>query len=301
MTTPAAQSPRPADLPDLAVTGSTGRLGGRVARLLADAGLEQRLLVRDVARAPDLPGTVAVPASYGERDLSTAALAGVRTLFMVSATEDPARVQQHRSFVDAAAAAGVQHVVYTSFAGAAADAVFTLGREHWATEEHLRASGLAWTFLRDSLYLDFLPLLAGDDGVIRGPAADGRVAAVAHDDVAAVAATVLRDVVAVPGSHAGATYTLTGPEAVDLAEAAAAITAGTGRDVSYEPETVEQAYASRASTGAPDWQLDAWVSSYTSMASGEMAAVTGDVPRLLGRPAISLQRLLGGDPAQGRH
>ena len=112
---------------------------------------------------------------------------------MVSAAKAPDGVDQHISFVDAAATVGVEHLVYTSFAGAASDSVFTLGRDHWATEEHIKASGLAWTFLRDNLYLDFLPLLAGPDGVIRGPAARARSSAVATDDVADVATAVLLD------------------------------------------------------------------------------------------------------------
>ena len=94
---------------------------------------------------------------------------------MVSAAESADRLDQHRTFIDAAAEAGVRHIVYTSFLGAAPDATFTLARDHWVTEEHIRASGLAFTFLRDSFYLDFLPALAGEDGVIRGPAGDGLV------------------------------------------------------------------------------------------------------------------------------
>src|SRR3954447_4553708 len=151
----------------LVVTGSTGRLGGRVARRLADAGTEQRLLVRDPSRAPALPGTSVVAATYGDGDAVRAALEGARVVLMVSGAEAPDRVSHHLSFVDSAVAAGVEHLVYTSFAGAAPDAVFTLGRDHWATEEHIRSSGLTWTFLRDNLYLDFLPLMAGPDGVIR--------------------------------------------------------------------------------------------------------------------------------------
>ena len=76
---------------------------------------------------------------------------------MVSAAEDEDRLGQHRAFVAAAAEAGVRHVVYTSFAAAAPDAVFTLGRDHWATEQAIEEAGLAHTFLRDSFYLDFLP------------------------------------------------------------------------------------------------------------------------------------------------
>ena len=95
--------------------------------------------------------------------------------------------------MDAAAEAGVRHVVYTSFHGAAADSTFTLGRDHFNTEEHIRAPAIGSTCLRDNFYLDFLPEMAGEDGVIRGPAGDGLVAAVSRDDVAACAAAVLAD------------------------------------------------------------------------------------------------------------
>jgi uncharacterized protein YbjT (DUF2867 family) len=206
----------------------------------------------------------------------------------VSAAEHPERRAQHTAFVDAAAAAGVRHIVYTSFAGAAPDCTFTLGRDHYATEQHIRASGMAFTFLRDNLYADFLVGMVGEDGVLRGPAGDGRVAAVAMDDVADAAAAVLLD----PRPHAGSAYPLTGPEALTLDEVADRLSAALNRRVTYKPETLEEAYASRASYGAPQWQLDAWVSSYTSVAKGDVAEVTDDVQRLTGHPATSLAELL---------
>jgi uncharacterized protein YbjT (DUF2867 family) len=209
---------------------------------------------------------------------------------MVSAAESPDRVAQHRTFVDAAADAGVGHLVYISFAGASPTSTFALARDHAATEEHIRASGLAWTFLRDNLYADFFATMVGEDGVIRGPAGEGRVAAVAQDDVADAAAAVL---LAAP-DHAGATYELTGPEALSLHDVAARLSRHTGRTVIYQPETVAEAYASRASYGAPGWQLDAWVSTYLAIAAGELGTVTGAVPELTGHPATSLDDLLGG-------
>jgi NAD(P)H dehydrogenase (quinone) len=271
--------------PVVAITGATGHVGRAVLPLLDGGPL--RLVVRDPRRAPTGTWQVA-QASYGDREAATAALTGVDVLFMVSGSESPDRLDQHRTFVDAAAAAGVRHVVYTSFLGAAPDATFTLARDHWATEEHLRASGMAFTFLRDSFYLDVLPEFGGKEGVIRGPAGDGRVAAVARADVARVAATVLAD----PERHAGRTYDLTGPQALTLAEAARIITERTGRPTRYEEETVEEAYASRRSYGAPDWQLDAWVSTYTAIAAGELATVTDTVERLTGVPPLGLADLL---------
>ncbi|SFT65729.1 Uncharacterized conserved protein YbjT, contains NAD(P)-binding and DUF2867 domains [Geodermatophilus amargosae] len=286
-------SPVPGAVPvavPVAVTGATGQVGGRVARRLAAAGVPQRLLVRDPSRAPDLPGATVVAAPYGDGDAVRRALEGTSTVFMVSASESADRVDQHRAFVDAAAAAGVEHLVYLSFQGAAPDATFTLARDHWATEEHVRTRGLVHTFLRDSLYADFLPGLVGEDGVIRGPANDGRVAAVAQDDVADAAVAVLRD----PAAHAGRTHDLTGPQPLTLAEVADTITAVTGRPVRYHAETVEEAFASRASYGAPGWQVEAWVSTYTAIAAGELAGVSSAVEDLTGRPATPLERLLRG-------
>jgi NAD(P)H dehydrogenase (quinone) len=274
--------------PTLAVTGSTGNLGGLVARLLAEAGSPQRLLVRDAARAPELDGAVPVVCTYMDSVLAKRALDGVKTLFMVSAAEAEDRLQQHYAFVDAAMAAGVQHIVYTSFFGAAPDSTFTLARDHYATEEWIKASGMDYTFLRDNFYLDFLPLLAGEDGVIRGPAGDGVMAAVARADVARSAVTVLRD----PALHVGRTYDLTGPEDISLATAASLLTSGTGRTITFHPETVEEAYASRASYGAPPWQVDAWVSTYTAIAAGELAGPTSAVHELTGREPLGLAQFL---------
>lgn len=272
----------------IAVSAATGRLGGRIAWRLAAAGIPQRLVVRDPARAPRLPGATVARAHYGDGAAMRHALEGVDTVLMVSASESPDRVDRHRTFVDAAVAAGVWHLVYTSFVGAAPDAVFTLARDHWATEEYIRASGLEFTLLRDCLYADFLPFMISADGVIRGPARDGRVAVVAQDDVADVAVAVLRN----PPAHARCTYELTGPEALNFAEIAAVITAVTGRAVSYYDEALDEAYASRASYGAPDWQLEAWVSTYTAVAAGEMATVSPAVELVTGHPATSLAQVL---------
>lgn len=279
----------------VAVTGATGYVGGRVARLLDEAGVPQRLLVRDPrsARVPRLASVTGVEAAdYRDGDACAQALSGVEVAFMVSGHEAPDRVDQHRAFVDAAAAAGVRHVVYLSFLGAAPDATFTLARDHFATEEHLRASGMAWTALRDALYLDFMELMVGEDGVIRGPAGTGRCAAVARDDVAAVAAAVLTQVRTDAARHAGRTYDLTGPEALTLAEVAATISRVRGREVTFHDETVAEAYASRASYGAPDWQVDAWVSTYTAIASGVMSRPSSAVEELTGRPPRSLEDVL---------
>lgn len=269
----------------LALTGVTGRLGGAVARGLAgETGL--RLVVRDASRAPRMNAEVAV-ASYGDGEAVKTALAGVDVLFMVSAAESETRLQEHLMFVAAAAASGVRHIVYTSFAAAAPEATFTLARDHFHTEEAIKASGMDFTMLRDNFYADELPLYADASHVVRGPAGDGRCSHVVRSDVAEVAAEVLRR----PADHAGLTYTLTGPEALTFPEALAVLREVTGRPYRFVDETVEEAYASRRAgwPGYPEWHYDAWVSTYTAVASGELSMVSGDVERILGRPATSLR------------
>ena len=273
--------------PTIAITGVTGKIGGAVATELQDLAPRLRLLVRNPSRAPRLEGQLAV-ADYSDAAASREALAGVNVLFMVSAGESPERVQQHEVFVDAAAAAGVKHIVYTSFLGAKPDATFTLARDHWYTEQHIRESGIAWTFLRDSFYLDFFPEVVDENGVIRGPAGNGRVGAVSREDVARSATAVLRN----PAPHAGCAYDMTGPQALSLNDIARIIGEVWGKQATYQDESLEEAYASRAHYGAPGWEVDAWVSTYTAIASGELDVISDSVQSLTGRPPLSLAELL---------
>ncbi len=277
----------------VAITGSTGAVGGLVTRQLAgsDFRLDLRLLVRDATRAPDIDTDVR-ECTYADRAACVEALRGVETLLMVSAAEAPDRREQHRSFIAAAAEAGVGHVVYTSFSGAHPEATFTLGRDHADTEAAIRESGMDYTFLRDNFYLEVLPEFADESGVIRGPAGSGRVAGVARADVADVASEVLRS----PEQHRGATYVLTGPEALTVAEVAERAGAVLGRDLGYVEESLEEAYASRRA-GWPEveqYQLDAWVSTYTAIADGSCAEVTDDVRRVTGREPRTLEEALAG-------
>jgi NAD(P)H dehydrogenase (quinone) len=278
----------------IAVTGSTGAVGNRVAVALSAAGVRQRLVGRDPGRLPVLPGADhGSPAEYRDTSCMTHALDGARTLLLVSGRESADRVDEHRSAVDAAVAAGVERIVYLSFLGAAPNCTFTFGRDHWRTERYIDGTGLRWTFLRDSFYSSMLPALVDPEGVIRGPAGDGRVSVVTQDDVADVAVAVLLDGHGRSTSeHDGRTYDVTGPEAITLAEAADQMTAATGRPVRYEPETVEEAYASRAHYGAPDFEVAGWVTSYLAIARGELATVSDTVPRLTGHPARSFAEYL---------
>jgi len=281
----------------IGVTGATGEVGGRVARRLAERGRRQRLVARDPSRAPRLDGAEVVSASrYGDAEQMRSALDGVDALFLVSAGEAPDRVEQHLTALDAAAAAGVGRLVYLSFLGAAPEATFTFARDHWATEQHALGLGLDCAFLRQSLYLDFLPLWVGADGALRGPAGEGRVAPVARHDVADVAVGVLTGEDRLVGA-----CDVTGGEAITFAQAAERMAQSIGRPVAYVPETLEEAYASRRPSGAPDWQIDGWVSTYAAIAAGEMDVMTDSVPRLSGHAARTLEEQLAAHPEGWEH
>lgn len=279
------------------VTGATGALGGRVASRLAARGVSQRLIVRDLTRAPELRGAEVAQADYRDRDAMRTALAGIGTLLLVSATETEGRVALHRAAIDAAIEAGVERIVYTSFYGASEHATFTFARDHWHTEEYLRERGIRHTILRDNLYLDVIPLFVLPDGTLRGPAGDGRFAGVTRDDIADVATTILT---AAPGTHDGRTYDLTGPQSLSFAELAEELSRATGRPIRYHAETVEEAYASRAGYGAPAWQVEGWVTTYLAVANGELEKVTGDVAAVTGKPPMSFAEFLASDPPELR-
>ena len=213
---------------------------------------------------------------------------GIDILLMVSARENPERVEDHTSLLDAAKLAGVQHIVYTSFYGADEKATFTLSRDHAQTEAYIKELGFTYTFLRDNFYLDFLIDIALENGEIRGPAGSGKVSAVARKDTSSVAAEILL--------HAkkwkNQTLNLTGPEELSMEEIVALLSKETGNAITYVDESVEEAYESRKKWPAQTWEYDAWVSTYTAIKAGEQAGVSTDVEKVLGHPASSLLDIL---------
>ena len=285
----------------IAVTGATGVLGGRVASRLAaqaPADVRLRLVVRDASRVPRLPGAEVVenPGGYPDAAGLEKALDGVHTLYLVSAAEAEDRLAQHFSAVDAAVAAGVQRIVYTSFLNAAPDAVFTLVRQHAATEERIRAGGVRHTFLRHSMYADFVPFFATlEDGVavIAAPAGQGRTSFVSRDDLADVGAAVLLDD---SGRFDGQALDVTGPEALSMADAAAVLAEVTDRPAEYREQTVEEAWATRRPSGHPDWEIEGWVTSYLAITAGELGTVGDTVPAVTGRPARTVAEHLRAHP-----
>ncbi|QDV62403.1 Quinone oxidoreductase 2 [Crateriforma conspicua] len=263
----------------VAITGTTGELGREVAERVAQSGLPMRLLVRDSDRAPQMPNTDVREASYEDVDAFATAVSGADTVFLVSLPESEQRRALHRSAIDACRQAGVNRIVYTSFTHPSPDAVFTLARDHYDTEQALESSGIPFTALRNNLYIEMIPTLV-TAGVIRGPAGDGQFAPVARTDVAAVAARVIVD-----GFENNQRLEVSGPERIDLHHAAALMSEITGQPVGYINETMDEAFQSRAHLNATRFEIEAWISSYTSIAAGEMSNISDTVAKLTGRPA----------------
>ncbi|KAL7005139.1 hypothetical protein EMMF5_005248 [Cystobasidiomycetes sp. EMM_F5] len=285
----------------IAVTGATGELGGLVLKCLLAASTPTqnpiRLLVREPNKIRTSPAYTVYRASYEDVTACVDALTGARVLLMISAPEGPGRMTQHRSLIDACIQAKtVQHIVYTSFRNASPDAVFQLAREHYQTESYIiqaaRRAGFSFTFLRNNFYMDILRDFAHEDNIIRGPAGPtgGRISAVAKRDIAEAATNLLL----APETHRGRTYDLTGPKEVSLIKVASLLTLSTGERFAYQDEEWEEGKKWRIEKyRAADWQVEAWLSTYTAIQSGEAGGVSDDITTLLGRSPMSLQEFLG--------
>ena len=272
----------------IAVTGVTGNLGGMVSRLCKENGIKVRNLARNKEKAEKMGFSDVFKSSYDKSEDTIKSLEGIDVLFMVSGSENPDRVQQHKDFIDSAKTAGVSHIVYLSFYNASKNSIFTLGRDHYATEEYIKENGFKYIFLRDNFYADFFVDMCREYGEIKGPAENGKVSAVVRSDVSEVAAKILEN----PEKWENQTLNMTGPEELTMEEITKLASKYLGKEIKYIPETLDEAYESRKIWKAEQWEYDSWVSTYTAIAEGEQAGVSNDIEKVLGRKATSLAEYL---------
>ena len=272
----------------IGITGVTGKLGSYVPNLVDKKGIASVHLARSPERAKVYASAEIRKMVYANTPEVVEALKGLDVLLMVSARENPERVKEHKSFLDAAKLAGVQHIVYTSFYGADEKATITLSRDHAQTEAYIKELGFTYTFLRDNFYLDLFIDIALENGEIRGPAGSGLVSAVARKDTSRIAAEILLN----PKEWENQTLNLTGPEDLSMEEIVAHLSKETGNSIRYVDESLEEPYESRKKLPAQTWEYDAWVTTYTAIKVGEQAGVSTDVEKVLGNPASSLLDIL---------
>ncbi len=279
----------------IVITAASGQLGQAVANALAERVAPAR--VRLAARSPDkleafrARGFEVVRADYDDPPSLRAAFEGAASVVVISSGGiDADRIRHHTSAIEAAAAAGVARIVYTSATHPSADSRFEWAGAHRATEALLARSGIVHTILRDNAYDSNNAGLYAEavrTGVLAIPGPSAKVAWVSHGDVAAAIAGVLTT----PG-HDNRTYEITGPESLDAFKIAAMLSALAGREIRAVDLPLADFAARLRSAGLPEFVVTGVTSFYAALAAGEYAAVSNDVQQLSGRPGTPLREYL---------
>lgn len=277
----------------IAVTGATGQLG----RIVIDALLKKVpaaeivAAVRTPAKAADLAalGVIVRQANYGQPETLQAAFAGVDKLLLISGSEVGQREAQHKAVIDAAKAAGVSFIAYTSLLHADTSPL-GLGVEHRATEALLKAAGIPFALLRNGWYTEnyaasIPPALAHHAFI--GAAGEGRIASAARQDYAEAAAEVItRD------DQAGKVYELSGDDSYTLAQFAAEIAAQSGEKVDYVNLSQADFAAALKGAGLPEGLAEMLADSDAGAEKGGLFDDSRQLSKLIGRPTTSWQAVI---------
>jgi NAD(P)H dehydrogenase (quinone) len=291
----------------IAMTGAAGRYGRLATEKLIAQGRARDLILitRTPARLADC-AQAGCEVRYGDFDRPEslrAALRGADKLMLISGTRVGARVRQHRAAIDAAEAADVRHIIYTSFVSVEPANPAIVAIDHRETENLIRASGLAFTFLRDAHYADAMILNAGPGFIASGvwltSTQGGREAMVWREDCVNCAVAVLTE-----NGHENTTYPVTGPNRESFAEVAAMLAELTGRPIRLVETDDAGMYAHFDALGIPrepvddqtvsgiPWNSDDMVSFERAIREGFLDVCTDDVQRLTGRLARSVRELI---------
>jgi len=268
------------------ITGANGQIGSRVVERLVQAGCRPRVLVRDAEKALSRFGdSVDVfKGDLGDSGSLEIALSGIDSVFLVNS--GPSIPQNDGIAGRLAKAAGVRHVVKLSALSAAQ--ALAIGAWHAEGEAVIRASGVAYTFLRPAGFMSNTLEWARSiraQGVVRACTGHGRVAYIHPDDLAAVAAKVL-----LTGQYHGESLHLTGPQLMSYAEMTSAIGAVIGRELSFEAISDVEALDRLTSIGMSAREAEALVSLWRAIREGKLATVTTGVTDILGAPPIPFER-----------
>ncbi|KIQ16047.1 NmrA family NAD(P)-binding protein [Rhodococcus sp. MEB064] len=279
----------------IVVTGATGALNGATADHLLERlpASDIAVAVRDTARARRFAdvGVEVRHADYADPSSLSTAFAGADQVLLVSSSDPGAdAVALHTRAIDAAVAAGVGRILYTSHQGAAADSPFRPARDHAATETALAACGVPWTALRNGFYAHSLDLVMGDwrdTGVVSIPV-DGAVSWTAREDSAEAAAVILASADGIDGPA-----TVTARDALTFEEVVALASASVGREISLEVVGEEQWVAARVAEGTNEFMARFTLGIFQAAHQGGFAATDPLLAALLGREPRTVQHVLG--------
>ena len=273
----------------IAITGATGQLGQHVIEALLKTVPASQIvaIVRNPAKADALSqqGIVVRQADYTDQAAFTAALQGVEKLLLISSSEVGQRTAQHQKVINAAKAAGVKFIAYTSLLHADTSPL-GLHVEHVATENALAESGIAFALLRNGWYTENYLASAPpalEHGVIIGAAGEGKIASATRADYAAAAAKVIAE-----EGHAGKVYELAGDHAWTLNELAAELSNQSGKAVRYQNLSEADFAAALKGVGLPAGLADMLADSDTGAAKGGLFDDSRTLSKLIGRPTTPL-------------
>ena len=272
------------------VTGATGNVGSVLTAQLCDAGVPTRALVRTPETADNLRGfdcEIAV-GDFTDPSVLDEALRGVDALYLLTPASS-SQVDQERTIIDAAARTGGVRVVKHAVLGYDGG-IGRFGDNHARSIEHLRGSGLPHTVLAPNSFMQNLlrsAALVQQQSILPYAAGDAAISHVDVRDVAAVAAHVLTS-----DGHDGATYEITGAEALSYAEVVAQLSELLGREIRYVDAPPDQAREAMSAGGMPAWTVDAFDELFAAYRDGQGAKVTGEVQKATSRPACPLSEFL---------
>jgi uncharacterized protein YbjT (DUF2867 family) len=263
------------------VTGATGTIGRDVAKRLSEKGASVRAVVRDQAKARKQFGSniALAPFDFENDKTFSGALEGVEKVFLLPPLL-PNQLEVMNVFVDAAKRAGVRHIVKLSAIGVDDERRPTAIEGHAANEQHIRESGIAFTFLRPNSFMqNFLTYFPPRNGAIYLPWGNGTASFVDTRDIASVAAKVLTS-----DGHEGKIYTLTGPATLGIAEVARILSEVTGREFKYVDVPEATARDGMLQAGVPQWQTDLVMELHAVNKQNRWSAVTSDIENVTGTP-----------------
>jgi len=272
------------------LTGATGKIGAETAKQLVGKGAPVRALVRDAAKAAPLEaaGVELAVGNIADAAAVRQALTGVRQAFLLLPNGEQQEASE-KQFTDLCRAAGVGHLVKMSSMEAVPTAQTPIPRAHWAVEEYIRASGLAWTMVKPNFFMQNLLASAKsirEQGLFSLPMGDGTTGMADARDIGAVCAEVLTG-----QGHAGQSYEITGPEVLTFHQVAERFTSVLGRPIRYVPMPMAQ-FRERMTGVLKPWHLNAVCELFQEIADIGLDHTTGTFRRLMGRDPISLDRFI---------